>query len=218
MKISLRHSALLMAIVALTFSAATAMTSDDKDKAPKPVYQYELDAAHTQIGFSVTHLAITTVKGFFGEHDTSIELDPNDLSTLKASTTIKTSSVDTGIEKRDNHLRSDDFFNAEQYPEIKFVSTKITDINEDEGTFHLHGDLTIRDVTKAIVLEGELRGPVAAMGSERVAFTAEGEINRFDYNLKWNKAIETGGLVVGEDVTLTIEVQAKRELENTSSY
>ena len=214
---AIRRGTLLLAalLFAATATPVLASNDDDKDEKAPMVYQYEIDAAHSQIGFSVTHLAITTVKGFFGEHQTTVELDPTDLTTLKASTTINSGSVDTGIEKRDNHLRSNDFFNAEEYPEIKFVSSKVTDIDAEEGTFHLHGELTIRDVTKPIVLEGQLRGPISAMGSERVAFTAEGEINRFDYNLKWNKAIETGGLVVGEDVKLVIEVQAKRNLDGT---
>ena len=213
---AIRHGVLLLAALAFTVTAPVQATDkDDKDRSAPTSYQYEIDAAHSQIGFSVTHLAITTVKGFFGDHQTSVELDPADLTTLKASTSIKTASVNTGIEKRDNHLRSDDFFNAEEYPEIKFVSTKVSDIDEEDGTFHLHGDLTIRDVTKPIVLEAQLRGPISAMGSERIAFTAEGEVNRFDYNLKWNKAIETGGLVVAEDVKLVIEVQAKRNLDGT---
>jgi polyisoprenoid-binding protein YceI len=211
MKNLLRRGALVITAFALSATASLA-SSTDKAKEASAVYEYQIDGPHTEIGFKVRHLGIANVTGRFDEHEVSLELDPNDLTTLRTSTSIRTSSVNTGIEKRDNHLRSDDFFNAQEYPEITFVSREVTDVDSD-GTFKLHGDLTIRDVTKPIVLDAEFRGPVAAAGTERIAFSAEADINRFDYNLKWNKLIESGGLVVSESVRLVIEVEALRELE-----
>lgn len=220
MKQLVRHSALAIAIAALSIATVQpAVADDDKEKDLKSsaaVHQYDLDKAHSSIGFRVRHLGIANVDGVFHEHETKIELDPTDLTTLTASTTIDVNSIDTDNDRRDNDLRSENFFEVAQFPELTFTSTKVTDIAGD-GTFKLHGDLTIRDVTKPIVLDAELRGPVAAMGKERIAFSASGELNRFDYDLTWNKAIDTGGLIVDETVKLVIEIEANRELIESSN-
>lgn len=202
---------LVLAFVAAGPAQATRDHKDDEDAGNRPVNEYKVDEPHTEIGFKVRHLGIANVSGVFEQHETSIELDPGDLSTLKASTVIEATSVNTGNQKRDDDLRSDNFFDVAKYPKIRFVSTEITDVSED-GTFKLHGELTIRDVTRPIVLDAEFRGPLSAMGKERIAFSASGRIDRFDYGLTWNKVIETGGLIVGETVHLIIEVEAAREL------
>jgi polyisoprenoid-binding protein YceI len=218
---TIRHAALAFAIAALSLATIEIATADDgKGKDPKSsssaVHQYDLDKAHSSVGFRVVHLGIANVDGVFHEHETTIELDPADLTTLSATTVIDVTSVDTGNNRRDDDLRSENFFEVATFPELTFTSTKVTDISDD-GTFKLHGDLTIRDVTKPIVLDAEFRGPVAAMGKERIAFSAGGELNRFDYGLTWNKAIETGGLIVDEMVKLVIEVEANRALTESSN-
>jgi polyisoprenoid-binding protein YceI len=140
-----------------------------------------------------------------------VTFDPEDLSTLKAEATIQVTSIDTGIERRDNHLRSDDFFNAEQFPEMKFVSKSVRNI--DGESFELVGDLTIRDITKEVVLEGEFYG-VGMMGETRKAgFQAETTVNRFDYNLKWDRLTEAGGLVVAEEVKITLDLELNEVTE-----
>ncbi len=166
---------------------------------------YEIDNAHTKILFKVKHLGISTVTGQFKDFSGFFDVDPDNLSTLKASATIDTASIDTENSDRDNHLRSPDFFDAAKHPEIKFVSTKAKKLSG--GELELHGDLTIRGVTKSVVLKGEFGGAINAMGKPRAAFTASGKINRKDFGLTWNRALDTGGLVVGEEVTIVLEVE-----------
>jgi polyisoprenoid-binding protein YceI len=166
---------------------------------------YELDPAHTKILFQVKHLGISTVTGQFTEFSGSFELDPDDLSSLKAKANIKAASVDTANAGRDKHLRSPDFFDAEKYPEIKFVSTKAEQVGEDQ--LKVHGELTIHGITKPVVLEGKFGGAIKdPWGNQRAAFTATGKINRKDFGLTWSQMLETGGLVVGEEVTIILEV------------
>ena len=119
-------------------------------------------------------------------------------------------SIDTDNEKRDEHLRSDDFFNAEKYPQLKFVSKSFKKVDENE--YKMVGDLTMRDVTKEVELDVELNGTVVdPWGNTKAGFNLVGEINRFDYNLKWSKALETGGLVVGEDVEIIGKLQLMKK-------
>lgn len=173
---------------------------------------YKLDTAHTQIQFKVKHLGISTVTGKFNEFDGSFDLDPNNLSSLEANATIKTASIDTANSGRDDHLRSPDFFDAETHPEIKFVSTKVEDLGNEK--LRVHGDLTIRDVTKPIVLEGQFTGAVDFMGTHRAGFTAAGKINRKDFGVSWNKVLDTGGLVVSDEVVIVLEIQGSSKPES----
>jgi polyisoprenoid-binding protein YceI len=167
---------------------------------------YELDNAHTQIMFKVKHLGLTTVTGTFREFSGSFDLDPSNPASLKATATIKTASIDTGHDGRDDHLRSPDFFDAETYPEIRFVSTTVEQLGGNR--LRLHGDLTMRGVTKSIALEGEFNGAAKGPGGEdRAGFTASGSINRKDFGVSWNRVLDTGGLVVSEEVTIVLEVQ-----------
>ncbi len=173
---------------------------------------YSIDPAHTEIGFRVKHLGISTVRGVFNEADAAITFPSDDLADLQTSATVQAASIYTNDADRDGHLRSADFFDVENHPVISFASTEVTGI--DGSRFTLNGDLTIRGVTKPIVLSGEYLGAaVDPWGSERTAFTAEGTINRKDFGLNWNKALEAGGLLVGDEVTIVLDVQAVKDAQ-----
>lgn len=174
------------------------------------VLNWTVDKAHSSIGFRVRHLGISFVNGVFKDYDVTLQFDPNDLSTLKATAVIRVASINTDNERRDNHLRSPDFFDAEKYPEIRFVSKEVRNIRGNK--FELVGDLTIKDVTKEVVLDVEFLGTAQGMqGEQRAAFTARGTIDRFDYGLQWNRLTEAGGVVVGREVTLLIDIEAVHE-------
>lgn len=201
-----KHSFLLviltLAIIALP--GATPFATPDSSNVTK----FVADKAHSQVGFKVRHLGISNVNGNFSDYDATVMLDPSDLTTLQATATIKVGSIDTGIEKRDSHLRSDDFFNAETYPEMKFVSKRVENIDGEE--FELVGDLTIRDVTKEVVLEGEFLGTGKMGDTVKIGFEAETTINRMDYNLKWNRLTEAGGLVVSDKVKIVLDLELNK--------
>jgi len=180
-------------VLAMTFGLANAS-------------EYTLDDAHTEVGFSVKHLMITNVKGEFKSYGADIDFDAKTKVFNKFKATVDTASIDTGIEKRDNHLRSDDFFLSEKYPKMTFEMTSYT-ADGDEGK--MKGNLTIRGITKPVTLDVEDIGTVKDFqGNTRVGFTLEGKINRMDYGLKWNKALELGGVAVSETVKIDIDVQA----------
>jgi polyisoprenoid-binding protein YceI len=167
---------------------------------------HNLDNSHSEVGFSVKHLMITNVKGEFKEFSGEIDFDHKTKIFKTFKGIIKSTSVDTGIEKRDNHLRSEDFFLAEKYPEITFEMTSYK-ADGDEGV--MTGNLTIRGITKVVELEVEdLATVVDFQGNNRVGFSLKGKINRMDFDLKWNKALELGGVAVGETVKLVIEIEA----------
>lgn len=163
--------------------------------------EYVIDTAHTHIGFSVKHLMISTVKGEFKNFEADLDFDAPTNTFKKMNATIDAKSVNTGIEKRDNHLRSADFFDIAKYPNITFKATKFS---KDA----IVGDLTIKDVTKQITLKPTINGVIKFGGDNRVGFSLEGEINRKDFGLNWNKALETGGVLVGEEVKIVIDVEA----------
>jgi polyisoprenoid-binding protein YceI len=168
---------------------------------------WSFDTVHSAVGFSVRHLVFAKVRGRFGSWQGSLALNEEDMSQSKVEVVIDASSIDTGTPDRDKHLRSADFFGVEQYPELKFVSSRIESLGGDR--YRVHGDLTIRDVTREVVLESEFSGHAKdPWGNERVAFTAKASVDRSDFGLKWNQALETGGVVVGERVDIDIEVQA----------
>jgi len=172
---------------------------------------WTMDKAHTKVGFSITHMVITSVEGFFKDYDAKITTKDDDFSTAGIDFTINTNSIFTDNEKRDNHLRSDDFFNAEKYPQLIFKSKLIKKVGEDK--YKLVGDFTIRDVTKEIELDVKLNGIIKdGFGNTRAGFKITGEVNRFDYNLKWSKTIETGGLIAGKEVELIINLEILRKL------
>ena len=167
---------------------------------------HSIDKGHSEVGFSVKHLMITNVKGKFNDYDAKIDYDYKTKTFNVLEATIKAASIDTGIEKRDNHLRSDDFFATDMYSDITF-KMKSYKADGDEGV--MVGDLTMRGVTKEVELEVEDIATIKDFkGNNRVGFTLEGKINRIDYGLKWNKALELGGVAVSEKVKLIIEISA----------
>ena len=164
---------------------------------------WKLDKAHSQVKFSVAHLVISEVTGNFRDFDVTLTADKPDFSDAKVDATIKTSSVDTGIENRDKHLRSNDFLNVEKFPEMRFKSTGIE--KTGDNTYKITGDLTVRDVTKSVVLDTKFNGTIKGMGGNTTAaFKGTTTINRFDYGVKWDKTIEAGGLIAGKDVEITL--------------
>jgi len=168
------------------------------------VSTWQLDASHSSIGFSVKHLMIATVKGSFGKYDVSFSGSETDLSKATVKAKIETASIDTGNDQRDGHLRSADFFDAEKFPEISFVGKKI--IGDAFGDFKIVGDLTIRGVTKEITLDATFEGRAKdPWGNSRLGYAAKGKINRSDFGLTWNQALEAGGVVVSEEVKISIE-------------
>ena len=170
---------------------------------------WNLDTVHSGINFTVRHMVVSKVRGRFAKFSGSVALDENDLTRSVVEATIDASSIDTGTAQRDDHLRSADFFDAERFPEIRFRSTRIEQLDGDR--YRLTGELTIRDVTRSIALEAEYGGRGKdPWGNERVGFTAKGTLDRKDFGLKWNQALETGGVLVSDRVEIELEVQAVR--------
>lgn len=174
---------------------------------------YDIDAAHSAVTFKVAHMAISKVSGRFEKFSGTIEYTPGETRSWKTEAVIETASVSTGVEARDAHLRGPDFFDAEKFPKMTFKSLKVSGYKNMKGK--LHGELTLHGVTRPIVLEVEGGGPaVDPWGNERMAATAVTTINRKDFGLGWNKVLETGGLLVGEKVEITLEIEAvKRKPE-----
>ena len=167
---------------------------------------WKLDPTHSLVEFSAKHLMITTVKGRIADVVGTIYTDEKDPRKSSVEATLKAASIDTRTDQRDQHLRSADFLNAEVYPEITFRSTRI---EGDKENFKLTGELTIRDVTKPVTLEVQFEGTIKdPWGGERVGFSGTGKIDRRDFGLTWNQALETGGVVVGNEIKINLEVQA----------
>ena len=171
-----------------------------------PTGTWNVDPAHSSIEFRVKHLGISTVRGSFREFEGRIEIG-EDVASSKAFGKIKAASIDTGEPKRDEHLRSADFFDVENHPEITFESTSIEVIDEDE--FHVTGDLTMHGVTKPITLHAEVTGTEEdPWGNTRVGLEAQGELNRSDYEMKFNQALGSGNMMVSDKVRINIDVSA----------
>jgi polyisoprenoid-binding protein YceI len=164
---------------------------------------YNLDVSHSRIGFAVRHAMVAKVRGSFGEFKGSAHLDFSDASASTVRLAIKAASIDTGTPDRDAHLRSNDFFAMEQYPEISFASTAVE--SSGEATYRVEGDLTIKGVTKPVTLECEFLGSaVDPYGNTRVGFECSATIDRRDWGVTWNAVLDAGGVMVGEKVTLEI--------------
>jgi polyisoprenoid-binding protein YceI len=169
---------------------------------------WAIDSAHSNVEFSVKHMMISTVKGMFQHVEGTAQWDGKHFDTAKVEARIDSSAVTTFNEMRDNHLRTNDFFNAEQWPDMTFTSTRIE--SKGDENFKIHGDLTIRDVTKPVVLDADFEGLMEkdAFGKRRAAFTATTEINRREFGVNWNGTIEAGGVVVGDKVKVTLNIAA----------
>jgi polyisoprenoid-binding protein YceI len=169
---------------------------------------WSFDNVHSHIGFSVRHLMISKVRGIFNKWSGTFDYDENDPTRSKLDVRIDASSVDTREEKRDAHLRSADFFDVEKFPEVTFKSTGVTRDGED---YVVSGDLTIHGNTKPVQLKVESLGRTKdPWGGERVGFSATGSVNRKDFGLHWNVALEAGGVVVGDKIEISIEIEALR--------
>jgi polyisoprenoid-binding protein YceI len=173
------------------------------------VAQYTIDKAHSSVSFRIRHLGISNVSGTFSDYDATIEMAGDDLASFRATASIQVGSIDTANQRRDNHLRSDDFFDAERFPAMTFESTGVRNVNGDR--FEIEGNLTIRDVTRPVVLTAERLGSaVGPDGSHRVGIEARTTVDRHDFGLNWNRMTEAGGVVVGRDVTIMLDIQAIR--------
>ncbi len=172
--------------------------------------KWAVDAAHSSIDFAVKHMMIATVKGTFHDFEATVDADLADLTTADIAFTIKVASVDTRNADRDNHLRSADFFDVENYATMTFASTAIK--KTGDGEYAVTGDLTIRGVTKPatfdVTFEGQGKDP---WGNEKVGFSVVGKVNRSDYGLTWNAALETGGVLVGDQVKISLDIEAAKQ-------
>lgn len=173
---------------------------------------WNIDTAHSAVNFAVKHMMVTTVRGSFSGVVGVIAFDPQNPAASSVEVEIDAASIYTGILDRDNHLRSGDFFDAENHPKVTFKSSKVELRGESSGK--ISGDLTIRGITRPVVLDVEFLGEdTAPWGETRIGFEASTKINREDWNLTWNQALESGGVLVGKEVRLSIDVQAARVVE-----
>jgi polyisoprenoid-binding protein YceI len=169
--------------------------------------RYEIDKAHTHVGFTAKHLAVSTVRGQFNTFEGYFEGPEDDVSKIKGEVTIDVASIDTRTEMRDNHLRSADFFEAEKYPKITFKLSRVEPV--DSESFKVHGDLTIKDTTKPVVLDATLEGRVPdpmSGGKERLGISAKGQLNRMDFGLNWDGI---AGAIPIASHTIKLEIEAE---------
>ena len=197
----MRNKSIILTVL-LAFVIASFAFAGDK---------YELDLAHSSVGFSAKHLVISNTKGQFKEFTGIIILDEKDISKSSVNVTIKTASISTDNERRDNHLKSADFLDVEKHPEITFKSKSV--MKTDDG-YRMVGNLTIHGVTKEVTIPFTLVGPVEAMGT-RIGLEASLTIKRLDYGVSWSKTLDNGGLVVSNEVKITLEIEAIKAEEGT---
>jgi polyisoprenoid-binding protein YceI len=174
-----------------------------------PTGTWNVDPSHTTVGFAVKHMGIATVRGEFGEFEGTLEIG-DDLSSARAYGTVKAASIDTNEEQRDAHLRSADFFDAENHPVLSFESTRIEQV--DDETFRITGNLTMRGITNEVVLDAEVQGgDVDPWGNERVGLEISGQLSRGDYDMKFNQALGSGNVLVADKVKLALDVSAVKQ-------
>lgn len=204
MRLRARTLLSLAVVPALVGAAAAAAPAP---RAPVPAtapVRWQIDATHSELTFRIRHL-VSRVRGQFNTWSGTITADPASLGGGSVSVDIQTASIDTNNERRDTHLRSADFFDAENHPTITFRSTRV----EANGRgLRVHGNLTIRGVTRPVVLQGQMLEVGGAPGRRRIGFEAETQIDRMDYGVSWNRAAEGGGAVLGDEVTITIAIEA----------
>lgn len=174
--------------------------------------KYEIDSAHTRIEFDAKHMVFTTVRGAFTEFEGSLEADGDDYSTLRGEIVLQAASVNTGDPKRDDHLRSADFFDVEKFATIKFVPTSV--VTKDATNHVVTGDLTIKDVTRPIELKVEILGVINdPWGNTRTALNLQSTINRKDWGLEWNMVLDAGNVLVSDKININVEAAVLRKLE-----
>ena len=167
--------------------------------------KWTVDRGHSNVKFTVTHMAVSEVEGSFKVFEGNVTHSKPDFSDAQINFTVDVNSVNTDNERRDNHLKSDDFFNAAQFPQMKFESTSFKPLGNNK--YELAGNLTIRDITKPVKFDVTYGGTLNTSRMVKAGFKAKTSINRFDYNLKWDRATEAGGLVVGKDVEIQINLE-----------
>ena len=171
---------------------------------------WKADIAHSKVSFAISHMVISEVTGRFKDFDAALVQTKDDFADSKLTATIKANSINTDNENRDKHLRSADFFDAEKYPELTFASKSFEKTGKD--SYKITGDLTMHGETKSVVLDTKLNGQMNdPWGNTRAGFKATGKVNRKDFKIQWNKTLEAGGLLVGEDVEIIINVEMVKE-------
>jgi polyisoprenoid-binding protein YceI len=172
--------------------------------------RYNVDPDHSIVGFSVAHMVVSKTTGRFTDYTGFIEMDPEAKTVKTIEAAIKTDSVNTNHGKRDTHLRSPDFFNVEKFPTMSY---KMKSYEKQGDKYAARGDLTLLGVTKEVVLTGTINGilPKDPMGNTRAGFTAEGKINRKDFGMNWSKVLDNGGLVVGDEVDIRLEIECIKQ-------
>ncbi|KAB7708663.1 hypothetical protein F9802_00460 [Bacillus aerolatus] len=172
--------------------------------------KWTVDTAHSSVDFSIRHMMVSNVKGTFHDFSADIEADPTDLTTANIYFAIDLASVDTRNNDRDAHLRNADFFDVENHPQMTFTATNI--VKTDENEYDVTGDFTLHGVTRpetfAVIFEGAAKDP---WGNEKVGFSVIGKLNRSDYGLTYNAVLETGGIMVGDQVKISLDIQASKE-------
>ena len=187
----MKYAIIVLLSVVLCTSALTSQTVWKSDK------------SHSRVNFSISHMVIAEVTGRFTDFDATLTATKDDFSDARIDAVIKTGSINTDNENRDNHLRSDDFFNAEKFPDITFKSTKVE--SDGTGGFTITGSLTIRDVTKSVALQTRFNGTVKDnRGNLKAGFKATATIDRFNYGVKWDKTLDSGGLIAGRNADITL--------------
>ncbi|HVE93627.1 MAG TPA: YceI family protein [Acidimicrobiales bacterium] len=182
---------------------------------PDVTGQYAIDPGHSRIGFVARHAMVTKVRGSFGEFDGQGYFDAADPSNSRVDLTIQAASVDTRNADRDAHLRSNDFFAMDTYPEIRFVSTSVDAVDDN---YRVTGELTIKDVTKPVTIDFEYTGSaVDPYGNQRLGLEGKVTVNRKDWGLTWNAALEAGGVLVSDKVTLEFDVSAVKVVESDNN-
>jgi polyisoprenoid-binding protein YceI len=175
-----------------------------------PAGTWKVDPSHSSVGFEVKHLMIATVRGRFREFEGTLEAAEDDPSNSRAYGTVNVASIETGDLDRDAHLRSPDFFDVERYPEARFESIRIEHV--EEGAYRIAGNLTIKEVTREVEFEATVEGSGEdPWGNERVGVSVRGSINRNDFGLTWQQKLAAGGLLVGEEVKIVIDISAVRD-------
>lgn len=191
--------------IVLLAASATAQAADPQgDRAAPTLQRYEIDTGHSYVGFAVRHLGVATVRGKFARFSGEIMLDENDPTKSSVNVTIDASSIDTSHDRRDNDLRSANFFEVEKYPNITFTSTRI---EQTADGLVLVGNLTMRDVTKEVRIPFEVTGPVVLQGRKRMGAEGTLRVNRFDYGLQWNR-LQEAVPVVSDEVRIELNIEA----------
>jgi polyisoprenoid-binding protein YceI len=209
-KFALISSSLAIIAAVVAFKPATTVTPDNPSSTNAPAAaKWSIDKAHSNVKFTITHMVVSDVDGSFKNFDGSLEHNKPDFSDAVVNFTVDVASIDTDNENRDNHLKSDDFFSAAKYPQMKFTSTSFKPLGGNK--FEVNGNLTIKDVTKPVKFDVTYGGTSVNGGKSKAGFKAKTTINRFDYNLKWDRATEAGGLVVSKEVDITINAQLNKE-------